>query len=286
MRPGARIGPAGGLLVLTLAACGREPPGPPPREPEPELPPLGSVELSEAARIDALRPLEIPPPAAAPPPRRWDFSPGRRHAYEISQILHQVTVARAGEARTTARSEDRNAGRLELEAEGDGTARARAVIRARSALIDGKPAPREVLDQRPPTRLECRLEEDGAYGPGPRTGGSADLGVLFDAALALREGERASADGKVRTRLTGYFQMEGKECARLESEFEFAPPLPSGKTRLRGWSVGYFCLRARRFLRAEVAVAQSIRMKTLTEKGIWVVRSTDLEVVTRLKLLE
>lgn len=285
MRPGGRTAQAIGLLILALAACGREPPGPPPAGPEPELPSLGAVELSEAARIDILRPLEIPPPAT-PHPRRWDFSPGRRHAYEISQVLNQVTVARAGENRTLVRSEDRNVGRLEIDAEGDGTARACVLIQAHSALIDGKPASREILDRRPPTRLECRLEENGAYGPGPRTGGSADLGVLFDAALALQEGERTSADGKVRTRLTGYYQMDGKECARLESEFEFFPPLPSGKTLLRGRSVGYFCLREGRFRRAEAAVAQAVRMKTRTEKGLWVVRTTDLEVVTRLKVVE
>jgi len=286
MRPAARAAaPAAVPLLLALAACGREPSAPPPGAPEPELPPFGTVELSEAARIDLLKPLEIPPPAE-PPLLRWDFSPGRRHVYGITQVLNQVTSASAGPQRRVARSEDRNGGRLEIAAEGDGTARARVVIRAESALIDGKPAPRETLEARPPTRLECRLEEDGGFGAGPRTGGTADLGVLFDAALALREGERTSASGRVRTRRTGYFKVDGRECARLESEFEYAPTLPSGKTLLRGRSVGYFSLRERRFLRAEAAVAQAIRTRNRTEQGVWVLRSTDLEAVTRIRLLE
>lgn len=286
MKPVVRAFPAALLSgILAAFACSRESSPSPPAGPEPDLPPLGKVELSEAARIDVPRPLEIPAldPAG---PRRWDFSPGRRYVYEVSQILNQVTVARSGSDRLTTRSEDRNWGRLEIEAGGERVARARLVLRAKSALIDGKPASPEVLEQRPPTRLECPLEEDGAYAPGPRTGGSADLGVFFDAALALQEGERPTAGGTVRTRLTGYHQLEGKDCARLESEFEFAPLLPSGRTVLRGRSVGYFALRERRFLRAEVAVAQSVRMKNRTEKGVWVVRSTDLEAVTRLRLLE
>ncbi len=271
------------VLLLALAACGKPPPPPP--EPEPELPPLGEVVPSDGVRIDETKYLEISPPPRLEP-LRWDFSPGRRYGYAVTQKLSQVTVARAGDARTVARSEDRNGGYFEFVAAGDGTAMARVKIQTKESFVDGRPAPREAIERHPPTKFECRIGEDGVPTDGRKLSGASDPLIFFDALLALQEGERTSGDGKVRTKITGYFKVERYECARLESEFEYAPKIFSGKTFLRGRSVAYFALRERRFVRAETAIAQAMRTKTRPETGPWVIQSVDLETVLRLRFME
>jgi hypothetical protein len=243
------------------------------------------VEPSDAVRIGEEKFIEIPPPAA-PGPLRWDFSPGRRWGYEVSQRLSQVTVAAAGSARKVTRSEDRNGGYFEFVPAGDGTAHARVKIQARESVIDGRPANKEEIEKRPPTKFECRLREDGVPVTGRPLSGASDPLLFLDVLLALEEGERKSADGTVRTRIAGYFKVERHECARLESEFEFAPALPSGRTLLRGRSVAYFALRERRFVRAELSVAQAIRSKTRPAHGPWTTRSTDLETALRLRPID
>ncbi len=268
-----------------LSGCGQEPPPPPPAAPEPELPAIGAVEPPEAVRIDEEKLVEIPPPAR-PGPLRWDFSPGRLHRYEISQRLNQVTVVASGAAREVTRSEDRNAGLFVFAAAGDGTALARLKIRTQSSLINGKPARREDIEKHPPAGFECRVREDGIPDSGARVSGASDPRLFLDILLALQEGERASPEGKVRTRLTGHFKVERCDCARLESEFELAPALSSGRTLLRGRSVAYFAVRERRFVRAEMSVAQAMRSKGRTPEGAWVTRSTDLETVLRLRPVE
>ena len=269
-----------------LPGCGREtPPPPPPAGPEPELPAIGRLEPSEAVRIDEEKFLEIHPPPR-PEPLRWDFSPGRRYGYEVSQKLSQVTVVASGNDKAVTRSEDRNGGYFEFVAAGGGTALARVKIQTRSSLIDGKPAPAEAIEKHPPTKFEARIGEDGVHTSGQKLGGASDPLIFLDILLALQEGERESGNGKVLTRITGYFKIERHECARLESEFELAPSLDSGRTLLRGRSVAYFALRERRFVRAEMAIAQAMRSRARTEQGAWVTRSTDLETAVRLRPID
>ena len=267
------------------AGCGQDSPPPPPADPGPELPPIGEVAPSEAVRIDEEKLIEVPPPPRREP-LRWDFSPGRRYAYEVSQRLNQVTVIASGTARTVTRSEDRNGGYFEFTAAGGATAQVRVKIQTRSSLIDGRPAPPEAIERQPPTKFECRIGEDGVPTSGRKVSGASDPLIFFDALLALQEGERKSADGAVRTKLTGYFKVERYECARLESEFEFSPGFSSGRTVLRGRCVAYFALRERRFVRAEASIAQAIRTKARDEKGAWITRATDLETAIRLRPLE
>ncbi len=272
------------LALLALARCGPdEPPRPP--EPEPELPPIGEVAPSEAVRMDEEKFIELPPPAERRT-LRWDFSAGRRWAYDVSQRLSRVTVASSGGRRAVTRAEDRNEGYFEFIALGDGTAQARVKIQTRESLVDGRPAPREAVERHPPTKFECRIGEDGIPTTGRLLSGASDPVIFFDSLLALQEGERKTAHGASRTRLTGYFKVERHECARLESEFEYAPPIPSGRTLLRGRSVSYFSLRERRFVRAEASIAQAIRSKARPEGGAWVVQSTDLETLIRLRPME
>jgi len=272
------------LLLLALAGCGRKPPPPPP-EPEPELPAIGAVEPSEAVRIDTEKFLEIPPPARTGP-LRWDFSPGRRYGYEVSQRLSQVTVVAAGKEKAVARSEDRNGGYFEFIAEGNGTAQVRVKIQTRSSLINGKPASREDIEKHKPTKFEGRLGEDGVLTGYHLLGGASDPLIFFGALLTLREGEWKVGEGKVRTRITGFFKVERHECARLESEFEFAPVLATGRTLLRGRSAAYFALRERRFVRAEMAIAQAVRSRDRSPDGRWATKATDLETVLSLRPIE
>lgn len=269
-----------------LLGCGQEtPPPPPPAGPEPELPAIGRLEPSEAVRIDEEKFLELAPPPK-PEPLRWDFSPGRRCGYEAIQKLSQVTAVVSGQDKAVTRSEDRNGGYFEFVSAGDGTAMARVKIQTRSSMINGKPAPREAIEKHPSTKFECRIGEDGVPTSAHKLSGASDPMIFLDILLALREGERTSGDGKVRTKLAGYFKVERYECARLESEFELAPPLASGRTLLRGRSVAYFALRERRFVRAEMSIAQAVRSQALAENGAWVTRSTDLETVLRLRPID
>jgi hypothetical protein len=243
------------------------------------------VEPGGAFRIDEEKFPEVPVPADLKP-LKWDFAPGRHHRYRVTQRLSQVTVAVVGGDRAVTRSQDRCAGFIEFVAKGDGTAMARALIQARESAIDGRPAPREAIEQRPPTRFECRIDEEGVPPTGRQAIGASDPRIFLDAFLALQEGERKSADGTIRTRIAGCFKVDRYECARVEGEFEIAPALPSGRTLLRGRSVAWFAIRERRFVRAEMVIAQAIRTRGRNEKGAWVTRSTDLETEILLKLVE
>lgn len=272
-------------LLWALAGCGQDSAPPGPSEPEPELPALGKVEPGVAFRIE-----EDPVPAIpAPPdlkPLKWDFSPGRHYRYRVAQRLSQVTVAVVGGNRGVTRSQDRGAGTVEFVAKGDGTAVARVRIQTRESVIDGRPAPAEAIERRPPTQFECRIDEEGVPPTGRRVIGASDPRIFLDAFLALQEGERKSADGTIRTRIAGCFTVDGCECARLEGEFEIAPDLPSGRTLLRGRSVAWFAIRERRFLRGAMVIAQAIRTRGRNDKGAWVTRSTDLETEILLKPAE
>jgi hypothetical protein len=283
MRPAAGISLA--ALLLAVAGCGQDSAPPAPSGSEPELPPIGKVEPGGAFRIDEEKFPEVPVPADLKP-LKWDFTPGRHHRYQVTQRLSQVTVAAVGGRRGVTRSQDRGAGYVEFVAKGDGTAAARVKIQTRESLIDGRPAPREAIEQRPPTQFECRIDEEGVPPTGRLAAGASDPRVFLDAFLALQEGERKSADGTIRTRIAGCFKVDRFDCVRLEGEFEIAPALPSGRTLLRGRSVAWFALRERRFVRAGMVIAQAIRTKGRNEKGDWVTRSTDLETEVLLKLVE
>jgi hypothetical protein len=287
MRPVAGNSRLGGLaFLLAIAGCGQDSAAPPAASPpEPELPAIGAVGPSEAFRIDEEKYLEIPSPPDLKP-LRWDFSPGRHYRYQVSQRLSQVTAAASGGARGVTRSQDKGAGYFEFIAKGDGTAAARVKIQTRESMIDGRPAPPEAIERRPPTQFEHRIDEEGVPSAGRQAAGASDPRIFLDAFLALQEGERKTVDGTIRTRIAGCFKVERYECARLEGEFELAPDLPSGKTLLRGRSVAYFAIRERRFVRAEMSIAQAIRTKGRTEKGAWVTRATDLETEIRLRLME
>jgi hypothetical protein len=198
----------------------------------------------------------------------------------------QATVEIAGDKRVVTRSRDRNRGALEFLAGHDRTASGRVKIQTVESVINDAPVDPEVLEKHPATKLECRMREGGTAIEFKCVAGGSDPQFFFETLFALQDGERKFRDGSLRTKVAGVYKVHQWECARIESEFEFAPRNPLGATLMRGRTVAYFDLKGRRFVRAETAIAQSTRVKARVAGGAWVVRSTDLETVLRVKLNE
>ena len=282
--------PARGLvLIAALAGCGNDapppaPPGPPaPQDAGPPLPILGPARLPEWSEVDPENPASIPAPASAGP-LRWNFSTGRRYAYQFSQVLEQADeVVLSGHSRVT-RTRDRNRGAFEFVADFENTAKAALRIHTEESVVDGMAATREALANRPPSAFECTVKEDGTAQV-RRVSGQADAQIFFDVLLALGEGEKSMRNGRVTTRLAGWRKVGRYECARLETEFELAPESGSGKSLMRGRTVAYFAAAERCFVRASSSISVSLRSKGKTEKGEWATRAVDSRTTFRLELL-
>lgn len=270
------------MAAAMLAGCGKEPPSPPPEPPLPAIPDLGLPE--GAIDRDAFLELSEAPPAAEP--FRWDFSPGRRAAYDLSQKVHQLIVGTAGGGKGVVRAADRNAGRIDLAALPNGTAHATVVIKTESSVVDGRPVPPEEIGKNPATRFQCALRDDGSFADLRPVSGISDPKLLLDALFSLREGERAAPGARFRTTRGGAFKVRRYECVRLVTEFELASEAPALASKLRGRAVAYFAWRERLFVRAEAAIVKSTRSKSQNEQGLWIVSSVDEETVLRADLVE
>jgi hypothetical protein len=282
------------LFIFSLAACGKEPPPalppPPPSPPipapgpEPELPPLADVKFPEWTEADDEKFLELPSPKT-PATLQWDFSPGQRFGYEMSQSLTQRVENRKGGKSGAIQARDRNRGTLEFIAGKDRTALVFIKIHTEEAFRGEVQIPREELEKSPPSKIEAIAKEDGTAEikkPPDR----ADAAFYFDTLLALGNGERKMKDGWIRTRAAGFAKVGRYECARLESEFEFSPKAGSGATLQRGRTIAYFALAERRFVRASTAVVTSSRLKALDKDGSWAVALGDSVTRIRVSLLE
>ncbi len=274
---------------LLAAGCGNDAPPPPapapasPQGPEPALPAIGPARLPEWTDVDPETPPAIPAPASTGP-LRWNFSTGRRYAYQFSQILEQADeIVLPGRSRV-ARTRDRNRGAFEFVADFENTAKAALRIHTEESVVDGMAMTREELAKRPPSAFECTVKEDGTAQV-RRVSGQADAQIFFDVLLALGEGEKAMKNGRVVTRLAGWRKVGRYECARLETEFELAPESPSGKSLMRGRTVAYFALRERCFVRAASSISVSLRSKGKTDQGEWATRAVDSRTTFRLELL-
>jgi hypothetical protein len=285
MRPARSL-----VLLAALAGCGNDAPPPPPaptpavtQGPEPALPALGPARLPEWTEVDPETPAAIPAPAS-PGPLRWDFSTGRRYAYQFRQVLEQADeVVLPGRSRVT-RTRDRNRGAFEFVADFENTAKAALRIHTEESVVDGMAVSREALAQRPPSAFECTVKEDGTAQV-RRVSGQADAQIFFDVLLALGEGTKSMKNGKVVTRLAGYRKVGPHECARLETEFELSPESGSGKSLMRGRTVAYFALAERCFVRAASSISVSLRSKGTSERGEWATRAVDSRTTFRLDLM-
>ena len=283
-------------LALALAGCSKEPPSQPPpvpapappvaapAPPEPALPPPGEARLREWSEVDGEAALSLPAPPQEPL-LRWDFSPGLRRVYDISETVAQK-VERSAEGKTaSARTREKSRGVVEVVTGPDRTALAAMRIETQEAFVDDRNALPEGAEKQPPSTSEAVLSEDGAAEP--RTSrGRADARFTVQTLLALKPGEHALAFGTVRTRVAGYAKVEQYECARIESEFELASDKPSERHLMRGRSIGYFALAERKFIRAAAVVATSSRSNARSKEGPWVTTSLDAVTTYRLQLRE
>lgn len=272
------------VLLLALAACGQEPPPPPAPPPLPPAIPPPVIEKDPAPQAQDEF-IALPAPET-PEPLRWDFSPGKRHVYEVAQTLTQAIDRAKGDVHTVTRERSRSRGVFEFAAGPSNTATVYIKIETQEAVVNEQPVPKEKLEEFKPTLLKCKVKEDGTAEEVQKLSGQADAQFFFDALLPLAPGEKKVKDGTVRTRLTGYFKVERYDCARLETEFSFAPESPSMKTLLEGKTTGYFALRERRFVRVKLEARLSSRARTQGEKGAWIVNSLDTDTLFTLKLLE
>ncbi len=275
---------AASVFLILLGACDKPPPPPsaPPAAPEPALPPLGEVRFPTLTDADSGTFTEIPTPEGVLP-LRWDFSAGRKYAYEFSQTLNQVLVTAKGGERRVTRSRERNRGRFTFAAGEGKTAAAVINIKTEEAVVDGAPLPQETIDKNPPSHFECAVGEDGLPQGIRQREGEADARIYFEALLPLDEGERPVKDGRIATRRAGWFLVDGLECARLETEFEFTPKSTLGVTLMRGRTVAYFAFRERCFVRAGTAIAQGTRVRIRDEKGAWTTSAVDWETTFSLR---
>lgn len=281
MRPAARSLAA---ALLTLAACGREAPPPSAAPAPPELPAPAEVPFPDWAEVDpeTFPRLEDPPDAAGP--LRWDFAPGRRLTYEFHQTLDQAAATASDAKEQKARTRDRNEGVFEFVAGPDRVARVAIRIRTVESFLDGHPVPAETVARTPPSVFECSLREDGRAEVARRAG-AGDAQIFFDALLAVAPGEQSLPDSRRITRRTGTFKVGPWRCARVETEFEFAPSGPDGRTLLRGRAVGYFDLEGGRYVRASAAARTSARRRAPAPSGGgWTVTRLDAATEFRLKL--
>ncbi len=287
-RPSLRASVSLWFLSCILAGCGNEAPPAPPAPPapsgeEPGLPPLAELRFPDWAEVDS----ELAPEIPAPPetgPLRWNFSEGRRYAYQFGQVLEQVDESVVAGKATRIRTRDRNRGAFEFVADFERTAKAALRIHTEESVVDGKSASREELAGRPPSAFECTVKEDGTARV-RRVSGQADAQIFFDVLLALGEGEKSMKNGRVVTRLAGWRKVGRYECARLETEFELRPENASGKSLMRGRTIAYFAFRERGFVRAATVVSVSLRSKGVTPKNEWATRSVDSRTTFRLEIL-
>ena len=257
---------AAGWLAL-LSCSPEEPPPPKPEEPPPELLSLGEVPFPEWEEIDdeEFKELNRPRPEE---PLRWDFSGGRRYNYVFTQRISQVITHVKGEERGRITTRDRNRGVFEFVAGRERTALALIRIRTEEVTLNGQDQPPEVIKKAPPNKFQCVVQESGkAEVRGDKKRADADF--FFDALLPLATGDRKVRDGSVNTSIAGVRKVGRFECARLETEFEFAPVTGSGRSLLRGRTISYFALAEGHFVRVRTTVVAGISTRVKERDGTW-----------------
>jgi hypothetical protein len=282
-----RAGAVSVLLAAWLGACGPEPPPPPPPAPtpppEPTLPPVADLRFPDWEEADAETFLALPPAAAAA--TRWDFQAGRRYAYDYAQVLNQRREDVLRETSQALVLRERNRGTFEFVAGRDRSAYAYLRIETEEQVVNDLPVPKNPADPDVASIAEAVLREDAAFDI-KKQRGRADMRLFFEAILRVEPGEKAFADGFVRTRAAGRFKVERYECVRLETEFEFTARKPSEAALLRGRSVGYFAPAEGRFVRSSTSVGTSTRKNEKNQQGAWVATKIDATTTIALRLLE
>lgn len=294
-----RLAVASLLLVALAAGCGDEPsqpkPQPQPYQPEPidlDLPEIGAAQTDPDPDPDpdpSLPTLEEDDYLPLPAPEttellQWDFGDGKRHPFTFTQTIDQIITSKAGDTHSETRTHGRNRGLFHFVAWKNNLAKLHIQIATIDTSINGKSVPREQLAQLKPTRFECTLKNDGTLTAPPTTlSESGDARVYLDALLPITTGEKKAADGFARTKITGHFKVGRYECTRLETEFEYSPTSESGRSVLRGRTVGYFAHKEGFLVRAKTAAALSSRTRLTGEDNIPIDHTLETRTTFQLK---
>ncbi|MHC4606078.1 MAG: hypothetical protein ACYTAF_04000 [Planctomycetota bacterium] len=209
------------ILLLCLLSCGgeaEEPPQPP------ELQPVPDIAIPDVPEDSFLK-LDSP---AEPPSLRWKLPRGSSHRYSFAQQTYYSLIDFLEDDRVVRQQTDQNdTGHVTMEAPEKGKARVRFAITPEGA---------QTLDKEKSQTYDYAVLEDGtAYAITEET---ARAGRQYDLFLSLpgrpmAVGETVTREirtrgdlyslaqkGTVKTTLTGYVQVRGLPCARLESVFE------------------------------------------------------------------
>lgn len=267
------------LLALLASACDGNPPAqaPPaqaPSEPEP-------TEPTFLSRID----LDGHPAVAAPVEPvlpRFDFSGDKLYAFDYHQrVIHRMDMSGFPDKTGGTTQRLKGAGLLLVKSKGDGTGTLLLkdmTLTMSMEMKDGRPD--KTASMQSPTLAVPDVKEDGSM-EGGASQAQPLLKLLFPMPpKALRAGESAevplripynamgsplTAKGAATITLTGFVAIDGRPCARLESEIDVSqldvPPELEGKHALsaKGKSVYYYDPTAREFVSGGIAVLMKLR---------------------------
>ena len=300
------------IAALVVAGCDDKPATPPPPETPPVLPPLPDLVLNRAALIDTQKfeALAAIPGTAA---LRWDLAENVKHVYTLKQVVtFRISRVPVGAAVVATDSVTQAEGTFVVDGRGPENSRARIRLETVRQEINGQPLPDELLKKIDASVAEYGVTPDGALRR-PRVS-SGNAPQLIEAVLGLPSKPLAPGEsvetalddaptansfgykGRLLTKLTGWFRIARRECARLESDFDVEMLLPSGslgKGRCRGRVVAYFCPAEGRFIQveADIAYAQRSAVKASRESTpegplVWGIDSRDAESVLTARLKE
>jgi hypothetical protein len=233
-----------------------------------EPPPL-STESKHVNEIGSKSHPEAESPPEAPS-LRWDFSKPVVHAYDHVQTM-ESTMSLGMDMKLDA------AGTVLLRSKGnDVAALVMKDMKMNMASKMGTGGEEQTMKSEPPVFVVPGVKEDGSMKTG---NSSAEIFLQFLFPLPpkpLRVGESAavpatmpfnamgsvlSVEGTSTITLTKYVMIDGRRCARLETNIDVPEDLTGTyKCVTRGKSISYFDVERRRFVSVEVALVMGMQL--------------------------
>jgi hypothetical protein len=222
---------------------------------------------------------------------RWDFSGDKVYPFDFSQKMimkNEMDSMSGNENRQVTTQNMEGYGKLSLKSEGNNIARfvlEDLTVNIQISVPDSN-EPKVMKSQAPPIVIQG-IKEDGSM----KLGNSAQellLKTLFPLPpTPLKIGESVSipaqmpfnamgsllhVTGNSEIKLAGYVQINGKTCAKLQTEIDIStlnvPEEIQGsyKCQVKGRSIFYFNIEDRHFMSGRVAMLMSIRVEAPTPK--------------------
>lgn len=211
---------------------------------------------------------------------RWDFSKPVVHAYDYTEKRESTADLGMGDGKSPEVNTDVIVGTLVIKSEGNGVA---TLVVKDASLTSKTDAEEETTMELDRPMLEIRgIKEDGNM---KAANSSMELYSRFLSPLPpkpLRVGESVtvpagmpfyamgpilSLEGTCTITPTGYVTIDGRRCARLETDIDVsnlgAPEDVAGtrKCAFKGKSVSYFDVKGRRFVSLELALVTRMQME-------------------------